>query len=264
MKKKIKRRVKRRIKLRHKCHNKWKIIGIIISVLFIIWLIIKIIMVNAYNSISTVDEFFKAYHNKVYYDINNTYKGNDLISYKNIKFKNIMDKSFKPDDIDLIQEDGFSRRYYSSSLNSALTVSNSYSYTEIFTEEITYYSEDRLFMFFNNKDDVRKRILEKNDISNDIDLFRYMNDINNTKVSIFTPIYKIEELASVKLFASVVLPSVDELVILDGDYEGYCLMDNHIKEIVIFKDGETYFITLFGKNFKYNDYEELLSSLVIE
>lgn len=261
----MRKKIKKRVKLKNKNNTKAKVIAIIFGILVILWLIIKIMMVNAYNKIESVDAFFKAYSNKVYYEVNNNYKGNDLFTYKNIKFKNYINNSYeKLKDAKTLSKDGAIVQYYSSSEKAGIYVGYDYSYTDMFAEEITYFSNDKLFIFFSNNQKTRKHILKDNDIYNDLDLLRYMEDVNNTKVTIFTPIYKIEELASVKLFSSVVLPSVEEFVLLDGAYQGYVLINNNVREICIFKDNKKYFITLLGDKFKYEDYEQILSSIVIE
>lgn len=259
-----KKKIKKRVKLRDARHNKLKIIAVITAIILIIWLITKLLIVNAFYDIQVYDDFFNAYNNKIYYEIKDKYDGTDLFEYKNIKFKNYLDNTFKKTKVNTLKKDGSAVQYYSETEKSALNVGIDYSYTDMFSEEITYFSDDHLFVFFSNNKNIRKRILEKNNISNDLDLFRYMNDVNNTKVSIFTPIYKIEELASVKLFASVILPSIEEFVVLNGDYQGYVFVSEHVKEISIFKDNKKYFIGLLGNKFKYKDFEEILNSLVIE
>lgn len=239
------------------------ILSIIMGLLLISWIIFKILIVNAYYAITPVEEFFDAFDTRTYYSVKSSPSDN-LFSYTdNIKFKNYIDDSYEKSEFSTLKKDGIGYHYYNKSDKTSINVGEEYSYVEMFKEELTYFTDDNSLKLFNINTKKRNKILEKNKINNDIDFFQYIKLVNNTDITIFTPIYKIQELASVKLFASVVLPGVDKFVVLEGDIQGYTLMNESFKEIVVLKNNKKYFIGLMGEKFNNAVYEELLSSLEI-
>ena len=255
---------KKKKRFKSKKKKKLIVISIILGILLACWLIFKILMVNAYHSIDSVDKFFDSFNTRIYYSVNSNYSGDDLFEYTdNIKFKNYIDDSFKKSEISTLKSDGKAFSYSASSKKTAINVGEEYSYVEMFKEELDYFTDDHMLEMFNINTKKREKLLKENNIKNDIDFFTYVKYVNNTDISIFTPIYKIEELASVKLFSSVVLPEIDSFWVLEGDLEGYTLVNKDFKEIVILKDNKKYFIGIFGKQFNSTVFEELLSSLEI-
>ena len=64
-------------------------------------------------------------------------------------------------------------------------------------------------------------ILEKNNIKNDVELFKYLSENKNKKNTIFTPIKQMKENYTLQFMISVAIPQIDNITIIDGDYQGY-------------------------------------------
>ena len=65
------------------------------------------------------------------------------------------------------------------------------------------------------------RILEKNNISTDIELINYLSKEKNVKSNIFTTIKKMKENYAIRFMVSVIFPQMDNITLIDGDYKGY-------------------------------------------
>ena len=110
-----------------------------------------------------------------------------------------------------------------------------------------------------------KKLFERNNIKNDIDLLRYFEDHYDDKVSFFMSYKKQKETFVMRTFADIMLPSLASINLIDGEYEGYVLnmSSNVIKELAILKNNKRYFFTFIG------DYEDsyihdLMNTVIIE
>ena len=203
-----------------------KISTILLIIFFIIlglWLILKLLLVNWCNNITIQEEFLNGLNNRSYYKTS-THKINDdlYLEFEDIKFVNFINNTFVSDTVPTLSgNDAIS--YSSSTYKTALNIGKDYSYINMFTKEHTFFGdgEKMIPIHFYLSENKREDLLEENDIKNDLDFFTLVKDYSKIKVNILTPISKIREFGTVKLFSSVVFPSIDELVILDGEYEGY-------------------------------------------
>ena len=66
--------------------------------------------------------------------------------------------------------------------------------------------------------------IKRNNIKDDADLIKSFSKYDlNKEISIFTPLNEMREDFSIKMIASIVLPSIDKVYYLNGDIKGYIL-----------------------------------------
>ena len=117
----------------------------------------------------------------------------------------------------------------------------------------------------NTKVDDRNQFLKSNNIENDIDFFKYMNKQEFPVFNILTPVNKMQSIYSVYLMFNIMIPSINYINEIKGDYEGYILNLDNIKEVSILKDNKRYIFTFVGNDYFTVDYiKELLNTIVIE
>lgn len=113
------------------------------------------------------------------------------------------------------------------------------------------------------------KVFEKYNIKNDIDLLKFIEKTKNDKNSIFDSIQDMKDFYSIHLLNVVGYSNIEELKLIDGNYEGYMIKHNmdsgYIKEYNILKDGKRYCLTFIGlEYFTEEKIQDLLNTLVIE
>lgn len=236
---------------------------IIIGVIFVIWLIIKIVLLSMYNKIVDYDHFLKGVDNQSTYTYASEFITEDYLEYDGIRFRNYIDDTFVKSDVENVNNEN-AIGYTSEDYNSSLVIGKDYTYSKMYISYFDYFSdEDDMWDFFTSEE-FRKKYIDKINISNDFDFFTLVKEVNETKVSIFTPINKLRRMGSLKLFASVAFPSIDEIVVLAGEYDGYVFINDDYKGINIEHGKERYFISLNGEYFNEDMYLDILNSITIE
>lgn len=253
-------------KIRIKKNNKKKDILIVIGTLiFISWIVIKSSLVDEYNRIGDYESFLKGFDNVELRTIYPYTRDTKYLKYKNVSFRNFIDDDFDNKTYKTLNGDT-AIQYYTDYENNSLTIGSDYTYVDMYKADHVYF-DNEISSFFELSSEEKDDYLKKNNITSDTDLFYLMQNVSyDDVVSIFTPIYKIKQMGSLKLFASVSLPSIDEFIILKGKYNGYILKTkNKYTEINIEKDGKRYIIGMAGSYFQSDFiYSEILSTLVIE
>lgn len=115
-------------------------------------------------------------------------------------------------------------------------------------EEDISISEDR----FTTAD--RKYFLLRNDINNDIDFLEYIKNNYFKKNSIFMSEREIRENYAFNLFVSIVIPEVNSISLIKGDYEGFIFNLDSSREIHIIRDDIVYSILLRGDELITDEY----------
>ena len=250
-----KKKIKKRILL---------ITGIII---LIIWLIYKFLLVSWCNNITNVDEFFNGFNNKNYYNVSTKMlSNNEYFTYKNIRFKNYLDNTFRDKNITTTFLGEEAIQYFSKDKTAAVGIGHDYSVISLFSQEFEYFGDDAFVLsFFDIGAKGRNKILEKYSINNDIEFFELLEENANKKVSIFTPIYKIREIGTLNSFASIYCPVLDQVDVLTGDYKGYVfIINDKLRQIHVYDGDKIYYISLIGEYFTNEMYEEVLNTLIIK
>ena len=113
------------------------------------------------------------------------------------------------------------------------------------------------------------KVFEKYNIKNDIDLLKFIEKTKNDKNSIFDSVQDMKDFYSIHLLNVVIYSNIEELKLIDGNYEGYMIKYNmnsgDVKEYNILKDGKRYGLTFIGlEYFTEEKIQNLLNTLVIE
>ena len=112
------------------------------------------------------------------------------------------------------------------------------------------------------------KYLEKNKITNDIELFEFVSNQKPKKVNIFTPVKQMKENYKLHFITAVIFPIIKDITLINGDYNGYIFnIENNvgIKDVSIIKNDKRYTVTFLNTNYFTNDYiNELLNTLIIE
>ena len=135
---------------------------------------------------------------------------------------------------------------------------------DVFTAEgVTFYGDgaDEMQEKFTSAD--RKFFLLKNDINNDVDFYLYVSKNYYKYNNIFMDKRTMMENYAFNSVCSIAIPSVDEFIIIKGDYTGYIFKsyyeDKVIIEVSIIRDGKRYGFTTNDSRF--NDDEYLIDIL---
>lgn len=120
---------------------------------------------------------------------------------------------------------------------------------------------------FNNAD--RKDFLLQNDINDDVDFIKYISENCYERSNLFTSPKKMKENYAINLFTAIVIPDVDSLTLVNGDYTGYIynleVNKRKIREVHIFRNGKNYTFSFVGNEFIRDEYiNSLLSTLEIK
>lgn len=146
--------------------------------------------------------------------------------------------------------------------NSAITFSSnkvSYQMIDAFSsEEVTFYGDGAGELEKNFSKADRKFFLLKNDINNDVDFLLYVGDNYYKENNIFMDKRTMMENYAFNSFCSIVVPVIDELIIIKGDYLGYIMRskskDKFITEVSLIRDNKRYGFLTNNQKFKDNDY----------
>ncbi len=188
---------------------------------------------------------------------------NDYLKYQNIKIKNDF-RNFEKMDSTLDSSNISSERYILKNDKTTafwMSVTDTYVYL-LKSDKTLFGTEDKRITNSNLTD-----ILNKYNIENDIDLFNFLSNKKNVKSNIFTSVKRMKENYAIYFMTSVMMPSIDSITLIDGDYNGYIFnMSNfNVKEVSIIKDNKRYtFLFINTEYFKDEYIKELLDTVVIE
>lgn len=113
-------------------------------------------------------------------------------------------------------------------------------------------------------------VKEKN-IKDDADLIREFSKYNYDKeYGVFTSISKLREDFSIRLLASITLPSINKIYYINGDFKGYILEiineDKGIScyEVDLFRNGKRYILTVLSKDVDFDMIKEVVSTIKLK
>ncbi len=195
---------------------------------------------------------------------NKSLKDDEYLSFSNVKVKNEFPESQKLKQQEnekdyakyaIEDENGNKKAFFWIDIAS-------YTYTDILTRDSILYGE--------NTSKVRtsgiKKYLKQRNITNDIELFKYLEKHKNDKNHLFTRVSEMRNRYSLKTMISIALPSIKNMTLVDGDYEGYILNStSDLKIVTILKDGKRYSFTFVGlEYFTDQNIQEILNTIIIE
>lgn len=110
----------------------------------------------------------------------------------------------------------------------------------------------------------RIRFFEKYNIKNDVDLIKFLSTYEYKENNLFTSTNKMKENYFVKFITSFLMSLGESITLIDGDYEGYILNMDEIKEVSIIKNNKKYVFTFLKTDYFTDEYiKELLNTLII-
>lgn len=113
--------------------------------------------------------------------------------------------------------------------------------------------------------DSLEEYLKSKNINNDIDLFKYLREHKNDKNSIFTSSKRMKEHYSMFEISYIILPKVNGITLIDGDYTGYIFNMDNMKEVNILKNDKRYVFIFINTDYFTDEYiKELLETVVID
>lgn len=158
-------------------------------------------------------------------------------------------------------------KYLSNEDNSSFYYIKLPQYVDMFTSNnLTFFSDESKNDNFKGKFDSadRKYFLLKNDINDDLDFIEYVKEHYYIRNSLLMKKRTIIENYSFNLFVSITMPEVKSITLISGDYKGYILNGNNIRELHILRDNNNYMFVLQGDKYMNNDYiTDLFSTLEI-
>ena len=152
----------------------------------------------------------------------------------------------------------------------AITIGSFYNHIDVFESDEVFImsgndSNIRDFGQFNAAD--RKYFLLKNDINNDLDFFKFIRENGYLESNIFSSKREIQENYAYNLFVHIVMPEVDSISVINGDYSGFTFNydDKNIRQVTIFRNGKSYNFLLKGNDYITDEYIcDLFSTLEIK
>lgn len=166
----------------------------------------------------------------------------EYIEYKNLKGKNI----FK--EFNCLEED------------------NSFQCTKdektIFTMKKTTSFVDKLSK---SKYKDGTKIIKKNKITTDIDLFGFIKDASTSKNTIVKPISNIKRDYILQMYAIDYVPVIHSMDLVEGEYSGYILhISSKTRELYLTKNHDTYLFSFTNLDeFNEEIIEEFMNSIII-
>lgn len=247
-------------------------LAIIISVIVIlitIFICYKVFLINKYDvaklETTNYDKFLRTYNSREKVKVELApVENNDYLVYENLKIKNEY-KDYKINETNNIDNLIIYEKYDSN--NTKVDVLQIY-----ITEEsyIDWFKTDEKNFYVSIEDDGNEipleaeisDYLEKNKVTEDKELFQLLSNTRNYTPNIFTSSEKIKDHYGTHLMASIAMPAIDKYIEFNGDYEGYILIINNIKEVHIIKDKKTYTLTFTTKTEE--EVLNLINTLIIE
>ncbi len=205
-----------------------------------------------------------SYENKgIVLDGNYTIKTNEInedeyLVFDNIKMKNIFNGYTKYEDNTNTLK--YIQRFDDNALNKAIYIGAEDEFVDILlNDELNVFSmdisiEDPKYI---------KKVFDRNNIKNDIDLMKYFVEHYYDKTTFFNTISKQKEVYFMNVLANILVPSLNNINIIDGDYEGFVINSNAVKEITIVKNNKRYYFTFIGDRDEEN-IQEFINTVIIE
>lgn len=264
--------MKNKRKRKKKSHKNKLFIAIVISVILILittFVCYKIFLLDKYDvkklETTNYDNFLKAYNERENITVNHiAVENNDYLIYKNIKIKNVYQDYSIDEELSFESMVTYKKKDASGETIDSIRLS--------ITEEsyIDWFAAKEKNFFMSIESDGTSMPLEaditdylsKNEVDEDLSLFKLLNNTRDFKPNIFTSSKKIKDNYGSHLIASIALPTIDKFIILTGEHNGYIMATENYKEVHIFKDNYAYNLMFTSKT--ESEILELLNTLIIE
>ncbi len=251
--------------------DKIKIIIITLFVLVSSYIGLKSFYLSYYD-IKSIDNFQTISDQLKNFDTitltNNPLNEEEYLTFQNMKIKNDFKNFIQINDN--ITNDTLKLSLRSDDLSSSITTD---SFMMGKGETYIKYLKSNPLLFSNDYENSKKfintnltKFLDKNNIKNDYDLFNYLINKDNFNNNIFTSLTDIQDKYALAYLTSIIIPKIEKITYLKGDYNGYLFKINqNLYEVSIQTDNDTrYIFTFIGSNyFNKNKIKELIQTIVI-
>ena len=240
------------------------LIGITILLLVIGFIAYKFFNMYYYNinNLTDYNIMIKGldFKNTIIVDSKEIEENEEYLSFENILVRN----DFKEFTILEKQEDfiKYVLRDENDEVKAAFFIGEDYSYKKLFENSVSVFGYEEKNINTNGL----KEYLEKNNIQDDIDLFKFIKKDSKVKNNVFTSTKTMKDRYSLHTLFYISFPSVKNITLIEGDYNGYILNINEdIKEVSIVNGDKRYIMTFVKKDyFDYNYIKELLNTVKIK
>ena len=186
----------------------------------------------------------------------NNLSDDEYVTIGNYKIKNILD-GYKEDENSSIHVKVYKKEIEDKQYVFQFTLDlNNYQIVDAFLNDVTVYGEENWgFLKGSIMDADRKSFLEKNNIKNDIDFYKFVADNYFIESNIFTDTKTLKQNYAFNLITTIAVPKIDEWTILDGDITGYIMNigtndDVTLWQISIIDNDKVYHITTTDSRFR--------------
>lgn len=187
-------------------------------------------------------------------------KNDDVLNFNNLSIRN----DFK--DFTLLDDnDSYSNTYVLYGENNEVKSALILGIQETLTtkaKNYKYFYEDNEFAI---NSDIVQKYLDKNNIINDIQLIEFFDKINRkNKTNIFTSISEIRNRFYLNYMLYVLVPEINTLYQIDGDYKGYAYVKDNLIQANVLSDDRAYIYSFLDRNLFTDEYtSELLNTIKI-
>ncbi|MBR5369841.1 MAG: hypothetical protein IK137_00895 [Bacilli bacterium] len=249
-----------------------KVLLIIIGILLILFIGFKLIMlyVCTINPGDEYKEVIAGLKNQSEITISNKGLPNEeyFVVNNNFKFKNILD-GYKKDNNGIYRKEINGKKYAFSFINekeASMILTKGFSSKN---EDIEFFTDSDLFTKpFYLAD--RKGFLEKNNIKDDYDFYKFVADNYVIKNNFFTSTKEMLQNYAFNYYCYVTIPKVAAVTYINGDLRGWVFKtlpnsdDESAYQITILKDNKQYGFYTNDSRFKDQSFmKEVISSIII-
>lgn len=190
-------------------------------------------------------------------------RSTDYLEYKNVKIKNVFKEFKKMEQQSTDNSVKYALYDENNNVKASFWIGETDTYINNIKADKTLYGTDD--KRFSNVE--LKSLLENNNIQNDIELFKYLKENKTADNNIFTSVKTMKKRYDIESLANIMLPSMNGITYLKGDYEGYILNIDKYKEVSILKNNKRYIFMFMNVNTSYftsEDINSLINSVVID
>lgn len=211
---------------------------------------------------NTYQEILEKINNKKKITITHQEPEEEYINFQNISFKNIIEGYTKE-----VDSSNTMVKYKNEQEKKQFSISIFETYlSTLISEDIEIFgNENENKKIVENIEDVtaRKRYLEENEITNDIELLEFLGKDYKQNLSLFDSINDAKGRYELHFLASIAIPEIKNMTEIVGDYTGYILnVNDKVQEVNLLVDNKRYIIIF--NNFTEEEIHNFISSIKIE
>ena len=236
------------------------IIAFIFSLSAAIFLI-YFVNLNSKYKLTFTDDYYtiiSGLKNKERISIEHKETDKELFTYKDLSMENIF-KTFKKDEREELKD--LERYLLTDDEDNTVAIFNiAYENTYLNwskTSASIYGIEDKTFQSIDPK------VVESLNLKNDLELFDYLVALPGKKKFIEKKEIK-EADYYLATYCDIVIPRVNELKTIEGDYSGYIFGLDDIYEVSIFDNDKRYILSFYGEYFNLDMIQNLISTITIK